>query len=227
MKNTVYRHVKAGKTVLSNPKQFAEYANSIITNIDILYVRDDDLLYDINEENVKTVPQTLKVRHVERKITGNIAELLFYTLSNTSNTFLHKLTFSVGSVDNEAIDVTERQGKSTMRAISDKEPNINNEARFSITPGKWYAVFFHEWHYWFGRVLLSKGDGNFLADFLQQMTPGVDLFANVQDQQIAHKDLFFYELTANPLPVSSSQTNCLKLSEEDLAKVLSESKQYL
>ena len=69
MKNTVHRHVKAGKTVLSNPKQFAEYANSIITYIDILYVGDDDLLYDINEENVKAVPGTLKVRHVERKIT--------------------------------------------------------------------------------------------------------------------------------------------------------------
>ena len=68
MKNTVYHHVKAGKTVLSNPKQFAEYANSITTNIDILYVGDDDLLYDINEENVKAVPGTLKVRHVERKI---------------------------------------------------------------------------------------------------------------------------------------------------------------
>ena len=56
--------------------------------------------YDINEENVKAVPRTLKVRHVERKITGNIAGLLFYTLSNTSNTFLHKLTYSVGSIDN-------------------------------------------------------------------------------------------------------------------------------
>ena len=111
MKNTVYRHVKAGKTVLSNPKQFAEYANSIITNIDIVYVGDDDLLYDINEKNVKAVPGSLKVRHVERKITGNIAELLFYTLSNTSNTFLCKLTYSVGSVDNEASDVTERQGE--------------------------------------------------------------------------------------------------------------------
>ena len=141
MKNTVYRHVKAGKTVLSNPRQFAEYANSIITNIDILY----DLLYDINKENVKAVPGTLKVRHVERKITGNIAELLFYTLSNTSNTFLGKLTYSVGSVNNEASDVTERQGESTMCAISDKEPSINNKARFSITPGKWYDVFFHEW----------------------------------------------------------------------------------
>ena len=74
-----------------------------------------------------------------------------------------------------------------MCAILDKEPSINNEARFSITPGKWYAVFFHEWQYWFvGRVLLSKGDSNFLADFLQQMTPGVNLFTNVQDQQIAH-----------------------------------------
>ena len=88
VKNTVYCHVKAWKTVLGNPKQFAEYANSIITNIDILYVRDDDLLYDINKENVKAVPGTLKVRHIERKITGNIAELLFYTLSNTCNTFL-------------------------------------------------------------------------------------------------------------------------------------------
>ena len=76
-------------------------------------------------------------------------------------------------------------------------------------------------------MLLSKGDGNFLADFLQHMTPGVNLFTNVQDQQIAHKDLFFYELTADPLPVSSSRANCLKLSEEDFPKVLSESKQYL
>ena len=225
MKNTVYCHVKAGKTVLSNPRQFAEYANSII---DILYVGDDDLLYDINEENVKAVPGTLKVRHVERKITGNIAELLFCTLSNTANTFIRKLTYSVGSVDNEASDVTERQGESTMHAISDKEPSINNGARFSITPSKWYAVFFHECQYWFvGRVLLSKWHGNFLTDFLQQMTPGDNLFTNVQDQQIACKDLFFYELTADPLPVSSSRANCLKLSEKDFAKVLSESKQYL
>ena len=134
----------------------------------------------------------------------------FYTLSKTSNTFLRKLTYNVGSVDNKASDVTERQGESTMRAISDKEPNINNEARFLITPGKWYAVFFHEWQYWFvGRVLLSKGDGNFLADFLQQITPGVNLFTNVQDQQIAHKDLFFYELTADPVPFSSSRANRL------------------
>ena len=118
VKNTVYCHFKAGKTVLSNPKQFAEYANSIITYIDILYIRDDDLLYDINEENVKEVPGALKVRHVERKITGNIAELLFYILSNTSNTFLRKLTYSVGSIDNEASDVTEREGESTMHAIS-------------------------------------------------------------------------------------------------------------
>ena len=59
------------------------------------------------------------------------------------------------------------------------------------------------------------------------MTPGVKLFTNVQDQQIAHKDLFFYGLTADPLPVSSPRANHLKLSEEDFAKVLSESKQYL
>ena len=154
--------------------------------------------------------------------------MLFYTLSNASNTFLRKLTYSVGSVDNEASNVTERQGESTMCAISDKQPSINNDTRFSITPGKWYAVFFDEWEYWFvGRVLLSKGDGNFLTDFLQQMTPGVNLFTNVQGQQIAHKDLFFYELTTDPLPVLSSRANRLKLSEEDFAKVLSESKQYL
>ena len=77
-----------------------------------------------------------------------------------------------------------------------------------------------------GRVLLSKGDGNFLTDFLQKMTPGVNLFTNVQDQQIAHKN-FFFELTGDPLPVSSSRANRLKLSEEDFAKVLSYSKQYL
>ena len=58
------------------------------------------------------------------------------------------------------------------------------------------------------------------------MTPGVNLFTNVQDQQIAHKDLFFYELTADPLPVLSSRANRLKLSEENFAKILSESKQY-
>ena len=62
-------------------------------------------------------------------------------------------------------------------------------------------------------MLLSKGDGNFLAGFVQKMTPGVNLFTNAQDQQIAYKDLFFYELTAAAaLPVSSSRANRLVLT---------------
>ena len=48
-------------------------------------------------------------------------------------------------------------------------------------------------------TVLRKGADNVLADFPQQMTPGVKtyLLPNVRDQQIAHKDLFFYELTAD------------------------------
>ena len=44
------------------------------------------------------------------------------------------------------------------------------------------------------------------------MVPGLNLFTNVQDQKIAHKDLFFYELTADLLPVSSSRANRLVLT---------------
>ena len=38
VKSTVYRNVKAGKKVINNAKEFADYTDCIINNINVIYV---------------------------------------------------------------------------------------------------------------------------------------------------------------------------------------------
>ena len=61
LKNTVYRDVKSGKTIINDAKEFAEYAPKTIKGISTLYMSSDDLI--VEKEEIKTapkIPETLK-----------------------------------------------------------------------------------------------------------------------------------------------------------------------
>ena len=71
VKHAVYSRVLANHVVIKSPREFAEYANSILPHITVKFVDNDSMvLGHHNEWREKTnyIPDTLKVHYVERTI---------------------------------------------------------------------------------------------------------------------------------------------------------------
>ena len=73
VKHSVYREVLSKHVVIQSPKHFAEYANTILQNINVIFV-DDERELGFHEEcraNSKYIHGTLKIHFVHRLIAGN------------------------------------------------------------------------------------------------------------------------------------------------------------
>ncbi|XP_041471656.1 uncharacterized protein LOC121421100 [Lytechinus variegatus] len=85
VKSVVHRKVMSGHVVIGSAKEFAEYANLVIKNIEVLYVSSENMEVGI-EQNAEPpkVPGTLQVRYIERQVTDNQVVLSFYQVSPQS-----------------------------------------------------------------------------------------------------------------------------------------------
>ena len=93
VKNTVFRHVKANRVVVNDPKAFAEYADSVLPKISVIYVPDLNCSFaEEVTENALEVPGTLKVHQVKRVSSENKWILEFYYTS-TSQTPFHQFSY--------------------------------------------------------------------------------------------------------------------------------------
>ena len=81
VKNTVFRKVKSKQVVINSAKQFAEYGNSVVSGINVIYIGDECMVSKIDESGSKPVPGTLLVRCVERIVQDGKYTLNFYKSS--------------------------------------------------------------------------------------------------------------------------------------------------
>ena len=97
IKHAVYRNVLSKKVIIENPQQFASYADSILPNIQVMFVGNDELkldLYDECRKNAIYVHGTLKVHNITRAVEKSKATLQFYYISKSVNSF-HNISFSI------------------------------------------------------------------------------------------------------------------------------------
>ena len=89
LKNTVYRDVKSGKTIINDAKEFAEYAHKTIKRISSLYMSSDDVI--VEKEEIKTapkIPETLKIHKFVRPMEkGKNPSFHFYYLASNDDPF--------------------------------------------------------------------------------------------------------------------------------------------
>ena len=86
--HAVYRNVLSKKVIIENSQQFASYADSILPNIQVMFVGNDWLkLYLHNEcrKNEVYVYGTLKVHKITCIVEKNKATLQFYYNSKSVN----------------------------------------------------------------------------------------------------------------------------------------------
>lgn len=87
VKHAVYRHVLSGRVVIKTPQQFAEYADSILEKVSVVYLEQSDLeLQHHNEcrEQAIYIKGTLKVHFVDRVVTPDSILLKFFSTSTSS-----------------------------------------------------------------------------------------------------------------------------------------------
>ena len=91
VKHAVFRKVLAKQIIINSPKEFAEYADSLLSGINVIYVDALDIGFkDKCRSQAQAVPGTLKVHMVKRKVTGNSVELAFFHTSNDATPFCRK-----------------------------------------------------------------------------------------------------------------------------------------
>ena len=93
VKHAVFRHVLSNKVVIKSPRQFAEYADSILPNISVISVDDDILQLDYYEEcrgKAVYVYGTLRVHFVECIMKDMKCQLKFHMTSSSCNTLNEK-----------------------------------------------------------------------------------------------------------------------------------------
>ena len=81
VKHAVFRHVLRKQVVIKSPKHFAKYADSILPNIRVIFVDDDDLQLNFHKEcreKAVYVYATLQVQFVEYLTSDMKYKLKFY-----------------------------------------------------------------------------------------------------------------------------------------------------
>ena len=90
MKSSVYSDVKAGKVIISNAKEFAEYANKRVNAITAIFVTKDNIIAtatQLEDIAIGRVPGTKRVLYVERISTSwNSVTLRFFENTNFTKT---------------------------------------------------------------------------------------------------------------------------------------------
>ena len=88
VKHAVYRHVLSKKVVIRSPQHFAEYADSILPKISVIFVDNENLQLSFHEEcraNAVYIYGALKVHFVDRIISEMKCDLKFYMTSLSSH----------------------------------------------------------------------------------------------------------------------------------------------
>ena len=95
VKHAFYRNVLSEKVIIENPQQFAAYADSILPNIQVIFVGNGELkldLYDECRKNAVYVYGALKVHKITHAVEKNKANLQFYDNSKSLNSF-HNISY--------------------------------------------------------------------------------------------------------------------------------------
>jgi len=99
----------------------------------------------------------------------------------------------------------------------------------SLTPmdlvvGHWYAFYLEKYQYWFiGIVLENRANRYVKVDFLQQLTQSKNCFDSKDEVEIVTSASAFYKLQCDPVPVSSTRINQLKLDDSEFELVIQRS----
>ena len=82
IKNTVFRKVQAKDVVIQGPKHFAEFADSILPSISVIYIKDSKSSYEEEcRKNAIKIPGTLKVHKIVREVIPFGFKLTFFDTS--------------------------------------------------------------------------------------------------------------------------------------------------
>ena len=91
-KHSVFRHVLSKKVVIKSPKHFAEYADSILLNISIIFADDGDLrlnFYEERREKAAYIYGTLQAHFADR-LTSDMRCKLNVCMTLLSNNILNE-----------------------------------------------------------------------------------------------------------------------------------------
>ena len=86
MKHAVWRRVKSYQVIINTPRDFAEYANSILLRITVIYADTPALDLQYHEECralAIEVKGTQKVHHIKRVTEPSATQLSFHTTSKS------------------------------------------------------------------------------------------------------------------------------------------------
>lgn len=215
VKGAVYRKVMSKQVVLDGPKHFAEFAQSILKGIEVVFVSNTHMSQSPTDPI--QVPGTLQVRFIERTVNPDKSVTLkFSTVSpdGSEATSFREVTYMKAYTADGPIHDT----NPTSRGVNDDEsPCID------VTVGKWYAAYYEECRYWFVGMAVSVDALSVSLDFLEQVDMGKNAFT-IETSQSLPKSNIFYQLKEIPKPLSSSRASVLTLSHADFKQIESEFK---
>ncbi|XP_014672322.1 PREDICTED: uncharacterized protein LOC106812853 [Priapulus caudatus] len=212
VKNTVFRKVKANQVVISSAKQFADFANATVSNINVIHVGEERFESVIDCDLSKPVEGTLKVRYVERCSTNLGYVLKFYVASPLPEASDIVPPFQKVEYLSDCQDVVEE--------VLGLEPPIFD----MVEIGQWYVSYCHEYNYWFvglvSRTNMTGPTGQIQMTFLEQDKPGVNRFRNKSDFDTVKLGDIFHKLHDEPMNIgSSTRITFMSLSEKDFEEI--------
>ena len=217
----MYRRVQSWHVVIGSAQEFAEYANSVIDNITILYVPPEDMSSHLCDDPPK-VAGTLQVRHIERVADERGMSLYFYTISPQSGDkippFRHVLYNSDGTGICSVLPTPTMD--TSMNTVPSEDTALPNEQTLCI-PGQWYAAYCQEYRYWFiGHALEVNEELNLIKlDFMEQKAIGTNKFVHNKDVDSVDIGAVFYKLTGGPVPVSTTRYDTFCISDADFRQI--------
>ena len=206
--------MRSFKVVLSNAEEFTSYNNKVVEGIDIIYHGTSQIPCTLKEELAVRVTGTWKVQVIQHSIGTNKIKLSFYAYTGATDPFIVK-SYTASSVSEDSNTMDSKAAVATTLVSEgvavDSDPNTES---FQI--GCWYAVYFKPYDYWFaGFAIDILNDELVKMDFLQQLGQNVNWFgAKEEIEGVSHSDIFF-KLADELVPVSSTRTNQLRLSDGD------------
>ena len=214
VKQKVFKHVKAFKVVLSTAEEFSKYANEVVAGIEVLYHDTSEIEYSSNEELAVAVNGTRKVQMIQCNVNGDTVKLSFFTNSGTQDSF-----FIQSYTSSQEICTSE----SNQSPTNDLEVDLiisQPTGKINIKTGCWYAVYFKAYDYWFVGLAIEIISENMVKiDFLQQFGQNVNRFGTKEEIEEVQISDVFMDLSHEPVPISSTRTNQLKLSDSDYKRI--------
>ena len=220
----------SGHVVIGSAQEFAEYANSVIKNIEVLYVPEEQMeVSNVQNDDPPKIPGTLQVRHIERQITDDQAVLSFYQVSPQSGDVIpcfreesypvkatSKCSQGHTSADAAVQSSSVEQSNSAEQCTDDQR----TVAKLDIISGQWYAAYCSEYNYWFVGHAISVQEKSVELDFIEQKGIGVNAFNhNEKDVKTIPRATVFHKLEEAPEPLSTFRYDTLCLSDQDFSMI--------